>query len=351
MKIRTPRQFSFFASSVTALFSILILILTRSFEGYPIEPLWYVMAFLIGWAVEFAVVYILLEQLISHRIRLLFRTIHQFKINKGNYPIHMNEDVLEQSEKEVMSWAKDKRDEIQRLKDQEEFRREFIGNLAHELKTPIFTIQGYILTLLEGGLDDPKISRTFLKRAAKGVDRMTSIINDLDSITKMESEALKLNIEKINIAALAREMMDSFEISAKEKNVKLAFDSHNPFTDELYVLCDQDKISQVFTNLINNSIKYGRQDGTGEILIRFFDIDENILIEVADNGPGIDKEHLPRLFERFYRVDKSRSRDAGGTGLGLAIVKHIVEAHGQTINVRSTKGTGSTFSFTLKKAK
>jgi len=180
---------------------------------------------------------------------------------------------------------------------------------------------------------------------------MTSIINDLDSITKMESEALKLNIEKINIAALAREMMDSFEISAKEKNVKLAFDSHNPFTDELYVLCDQDKISQVFTNLINNSIKYGRQDGTGEILIRFFDIDENILIEVADNGPGIDKEHLPRLFERFYRVDKSRSRDAGGTGLGLAIVKHIVEAHGQTINVRSTKGTGSTFSFTLKKAK
>lgn len=351
MKIHTPKQFSILVSAIMALFSIIVLVITRAFAGYPFELVWYILAFLVGWGVEYAVVYIFLEQLISHRIRILFRTIHQFKINKGNYPINMNQDVLEQSEKEVMSWANDKRQEIQRLKDQEEFRREFIGNLAHELKTPIFTIQGYILTLLEGGIDNPKINRTFLERAAKGVERMTNIINDLDSITKMESEAIKLNIEKVNIANLAKEMMESFEITAKEQNVKISFDSKNPFTDELFVRCDKDKISQVFTNLINNSIKYGRHDGTGEILIRFFDMDDNILVEVADNGPGIAKEHLPRLFERFYRVDKSRSRDAGGTGLGLAIVKHIIEAHGQTINVRSTEGTGSTFSFTLAKVK
>ena len=230
---------------------------------------------------------------------------------------------------------------------QEEFRREFLGNLSHELKTPIFSIQGYILTLLEGGLEDENINRAFLERASKGVDRVTGIIEDLDLITRIESERLKLNLAPVNILSLAREIVESLEIKAQKRNVKLSLDWKRIGSQEINVLCDRDKIGQVLSNIINNSINYGVENGHTEV--RFFDLEDNILIEVSDDGVGIREEHLPRLFERFYRVDKSRARNEGGTGLGLAIVKHLVEAHGQTIDVRSTEGQGSTFSFTLKK--
>ena len=261
----------------------------------------------------------------------------------------MNEDVLEKSEQEVMSWVDKNREEIEKLKLQEEFRREFLGNLSHELKTPIFSIQGYILTLLEGGLEDENINRTFLERASKGVDRMTGIVEDLDMITKIESERLKLNLDKVDVVDLAKEIIESLEIKAEKRKVKLMLDLKRIGSHEVNVLCDRDKIGQVLTNLINNSINYSVENGRTEV--RFFDLEDNVLIEVSDDGVGIKEEHLPRLFERFYRVDKSRSRNEGGTGLGLAIVKHIVEAHGQTINVRSTEGKGSTFSFTLRKLK
>lgn len=344
--VNTPRQFAIFLSFVLALITTCLISIGTwlAFDGISIVLI--LISFIVSGTVSYFIVFYLLEKLITNKIRILYRTIHSFKISKGDFPVNMDEDVLEKTEKEVISWVKTKREEIDRLKEQEAFRREFIGNLAHELRTPIFSIQGYILTLLEGGLEDENINIKFLERASKGVDRMTNILEDLDTITKLESERIKINKKNIDVKDLAEEILESFEIKAKEKNIKLILDSKD--LDSIMVYCDRDKIGQVLTNLINNALNYGKEKGY--VKVRFFDFEDNYLVEVADNGVGIEEKHLPRLFERFYRVDKSRSRHDGGTGLGLAIVKHIVEAHGQMINVRSTPGEGSTFSFTLQKA-
>ena len=347
MLIKTPRQFSILAAFMLSLLSVVIVELTLYLSGVIINQRYILIMFFILLILSYLVIYYLLEKLITQKIRLLYRTIHNFKINRGDFPLNMNEDVLGETEKEVLGWVEKSREEIEKLRLQEEFRREFLGNLSHELKTPIFSIQGYILTLLEGGLEDENINRAFLERASKGVDRVTGIIEDLDVITKIESEELKLNATTVNIVDLAKEIVESLEIKAQKRNVRLSLDWKRAGSPEINVLCDKDKIGQVLGNLINNSINYGVENGHTEV--RFFDLEDNILIEVSDDGIGIEEEHLPRLFERFYRVDKSRARNEGGTGLGLAIVKHLVEAHGQTIDVRSTVGQGSTFSFTLKK--
>ena len=347
MLIKTPRQFSVLAAFMLSLLSVVAVELTLYLSGVTINQRYILMMFFVLLILCYLIIYYLLEKLITQKIRLLYRTIHNFKINRGDFPLNMNEDVLGETEKEVLGWVEKSREEIEKLRLQEEFRREFLGNLSHELKTPIFSIQGYILTLLEGGLEDENINRAFLERASKGVDRVTGIIEDLDVITKIESEELKLNTTTVNIVDLAKEIVESLEIKAQKRNVKLSLDWKRSGSQEINVLCDKDKIGQVLGNLINNSINYGVENGLTEV--RFFDLEDNILIEVSDDGIGIEEEHLPRLFERFYRVDKSRARNEGGTGLGLAIVKHLVEAHGQTIDVRSTVGQGSTFSFTLKK--
>jgi len=347
MLIKTPRQFSILAAFMLSLLSVVIVEITLFASAVDINQRYIVIVFLVMLVLVYLVIYYLLEKLITQKIRLLYRTIHNYKINRGDFPVKMNDDVLGKTEKEVLAWADNSREEIEKLRLQEEFRREFLGNLSHELKTPIFSIQGYILTLLEGGLEDENINRAFLERASKGVDRVTGIIEDLDLITRIESERLKLNIVPVNIVSLAREIVESLEIKAQKRNVKLSLDWRRIGSQEINVLCDRDKIGQVLSNIINNSINYGVENGHTEV--RFFDLEDNILIEVSDDGVGIKEEHLPRLFERFYRVDKSRARNEGGSGLGLAIVKHLVEAHGQTIDVRSTEGQGSTFSFTLKK--
>jgi len=347
MLVKTPRQFSILAAFVIALISVITIELTLFISEVEINQRYIMIMFIIMLVLVYLVIYYLLEKLITQKIRLLYRTIHNYKINRGDFPVKMNDDVLGKTEKEVLAWADNSREEIEKLRLQEEFRREFLGNLSHELKTPIFSIQGYILTLLEGGLEDESINRAFLERASKGVDRVTGIIEDLDLITRIESERLKLNLAPVNILSLAREIVESLEIKAQKRNVKLSLDWKRIGSQEINVLCDRDKIGQVLSNIINNSINYGVENGHTEV--RFFDLEDNILIEVSDDGVGIREEHLPRLFERFYRVDKSRARNEGGTGLGLAIVKHLVEAHGQTIDVRSTEGQGSTFSFTLKK--
>ena len=233
------------------------------------------------------------------------------------------------------------------LKEQDKFRREFLGNLAHELKTPVFSIQGYVLTLLEGGLEDDKVNRIFLERAAKAIDRMTHILEDLDELTKLEVNELKLEIRPFDIRDLAREVIESFEMKAQEKGISVRFSKE--YSTALMVKADRGKIAQVFTNLIGNSITYGN-DG-GETLVRFYEVDDIVTVEISDNGPGIDLKHIPRLFERFYRVEKSRNRNEGGSGLGLAIVKHILDSHHQTISVRSTVGIGSTFTFSLDRYK
>ena len=240
----------------------------------------------------------------------------------------------------------EKKNEILQMKASETYRREFIGNVSHELKTPIFNIQGYILTLLDGGLYDKEVNMKYLKRTSKSVDRMINIVDDLEVITRLETEETQLEIGEFNIVELAKDVLDQLELKASESKIELSIQKEI-LTE--FVVGDIDKIQQVFANLMSNSIKYGKEGGRTEV--RFFDMNENILIEIADDGIGISEMDLPRLFERFYRVDKNRSRKIGGTGLGLAIVKHIIEAHNQTINVRSTVDVGSTFSFILEKAK
>jgi two-component system, OmpR family, phosphate regulon sensor histidine kinase PhoR len=280
---------------------------------------------------------------VNNRIRALYKTIYNIKTDdQTTYHIDTSDDGILQMEAEVAVWMKTRSTEIDDLKKLEHYRREFLGNVSHELRTPIFNIQGYISTLLDGGLEDPEINRNYLQRAERSVERMINIVGDLESISRIESGEMELDKDDFDIVNLAREVFEAQEIKAEARRIKLKFREEYK---SIRIHADKDRIRQVFTNLVVNSIKYGKENGETEI--RFHEMEDEVLIEMADNGIGIAREHLPRLFERFYRVDKGRSRDQGGTGLGLAIVKHILEAHGQTVNVRSTEGVGSTFSFTM----
>lgn len=288
----------------------------------------------------------LIKHFIQERLKSIYKTIRKGKSSSFETQEMAINDLIDHVEKEAQQWSEERNKEISRLKEQEAFRREFLGNLAHEIKTPIFSVQGYILTLLEGGLEDETVNRTFLERASKATDRIVNIIDDLDQITKLEVDAVKLEMRSFDIVELVHEIYGSLEIMAQEKtiNLKLGRDYNSK-----YVVGDRGKIGQVLTNLLVNSIFYGNDNGT--TTVRLIDMDEIITIEVADNGPGIEDQHLTRLFERFYRVEKSRNRNEGGSGLGLAIAKHIIESHGHTISVRSTYGEGSTFSFSLDKSR
>ena len=280
----------------------------------------------------------------SVRVRTLSK-----KINFQRHPQKSNSsktNAMGELENEVELWILERKEEIEQLQKLETYRKEFLGNVSHELKTPIFNIQGYILTLLEGGLDDPKINKDYLQRAEKSVDRMIAIVEDLQAITQLEKGELELEEERFDIVALAKDVLDAQELKAKASNV--SFELKNDVDENIFVLADRFRIRQVIVNLIVNSVKYGKENGISSIKIS--DAGEKVIVEVSDNGIGIPKESLPRIFERFYRVDKSRSREQGGTGLGLAIVKHIIEAHGQSIDVMSSEGAGSVFSFTLKKS-
>ncbi|MEZ4874316.1 MAG: ATP-binding protein [Flavobacteriaceae bacterium] len=250
--------------------------------------------------------------------------------------------------KEVERFAEDKKMEIETLKDRENYRKEFMGNVAHELKTPLFTVQGYILTLLDGAMKDKTVRKKYLQRANKGVERLIYIVKDLDMITKLEIGDLVLYKEDFNIIELVQNVFDLLEMKAAKKNISLTFDID--YTDSIMVHADRERIQQILTNLIENSIKYGKEDGTTEVSVEDL-IKNKVIVRVTDNGEGIEKEHIPRLFERFYRVDKSGSRKVGGSGLGLSIVKHLVEAHNEKIYVESQFGIGSEFSFTLEKSK
>ena len=243
----------------------------------------------------------------------------------------------------------ERRSEINILKDQENYRREFLGNISHELKTPLFTIQGYILTLVDGGaLKDKKVREKYLRRAAKGVDRIISIVKDLDLITQFESGIKTVDRSEFNIFDLVDNVFDLLEFESEKNNISLKLENkNNPL---IYVNADQERILQVLTNLIVNSIKYGSDNGYTKVIVEDFN-KEKVIVRIIDNGEGIEEEHIPRLFERFYRIDKNRSRKKGGSGLGLSIVKHIIEAHNEQIFVKSEIGAGTEFSFTLSKPK
>jgi len=294
------------------------------------------------------VIQFILDRYIYRRIKLIYKIIRQSKISVPEKRVlrKNNDPILDGVEQEVQQWAETQQHEIETLKTLEAYRKRFIGNVSHELKTPIFSIQGYIYTLIDGGLYDENVNLKYLERAASNVDRLLTIVQDLEEISKLESEDLVLDIQKFDIKLLVKEIFNDLEVNARPRNVSLTFKEG---ADKSYmVMADREGIRQVLTNLILNSIKYGIENGVTKV--SFYVMDRQILVEISDNGLGIEEKHLKHLFDRFYRVDKSRSRESGGSGLGLSIVKHILEAHNQSVNVRSTPGKGSTFGFTLDKA-
>jgi len=334
MRFNTPIKISLFLSAV-------LFVLAGSLFYVASGTEYFLLSLVLFFWFSVVLIYQVVKLYIHSKISVIYKNIYTHKgVTRF---VDVDIDLVE---KEVEDWAIQKENEILQMKASETYRREFIGNVSHELKTPIFNIQGYILTLLDGGLYDEEVNMKYLKRTSKSVDRMINIVDDLEVITRLETEETQLEIGEFNIVELAKDVLDQLELKANESKIVLSIQKEI-LTE--FVVGDIDKIQQVFANLMSNSIKYGKEGGRTEV--RFFDMNENILIEIADDGIGISEMDLPRLFERFYRVDKNRSRKIGGTGLGLAIVKHIIEAHNQTINVRSTIDVGSTFSFILKKAK
>ena len=347
MNVHTPRGLAVLASIVVTLLGMGLSFGVLRMYGVATPLQAYALGALGLFALSLLVIYSVIERFIYQKVRIIYKNIHRFKSTKGRaQDVRMDEDVMQKVQNDVMDWATEQIEEISLLKEQDSFRKDFIGNLAHELKTPIFNIQGYILTLLEGALEDPDHNRKSLMKAAKNVDRMATLVEDLDIVTKIEGGSLEVDLVEFNLSDLIQDILEELEPRAKRHDISMAFLDEN--LNEVMVMGDAPKIGQVLTNLMSNSLRYGKTEGSTQV--RLYDMEEQFLVEVADDGIGMSEEHLPRIFERFYRVDKSRSRNAGGTGLGLSIVKHIIEAHGQSISVRSTPGKGSTFSFTLAKA-
>jgi two-component system phosphate regulon sensor histidine kinase PhoR len=346
--IRNPKPISvaFFISLILAIF---VGITTYIIDNYDILPA--ITAAIATFVFSFVLFFYSLEYFIYKKIKLIYKTIHSLKTQKYDAKLSnfdWQSDPITNMNKEVINWARDQKEQMEELKKLADFRKEFLGNVSHELKTPIFNIQGYIHTLIDGAIDDPEVNVRFLQKAAKSADRLSDLVADLLAISQLESGELHVELERFDIHLLVKDVYEQLEVRAKDRGITLLVKEgcNKPF----HVMADRYRIRQVLVNLVLNSIKYGRELGT--TTAAFYDMDENILIEIGDNGEGIPQEHLSRIFERFYRVDKSRARESGpgGTGLGLAIVKHMIEAHDQTINVRSTVGQGTTFGFTLKKA-
>lgn len=349
MKNASPGRIVFASSCIILLFILVLELLSYLFPQLNFPLYEYVIFPLLIFLSVFLVFYYTVEKFIYQKIKLVYKNIHGLKSTKGkaDEKMTMSSDVISEVNNEVLEWAKARSSEIDLLIKQADYRKEFLGNVSHELKTPIMSIQGYLETLVDGGINDESINIMYVEKALKNVERMIMIIDDLVDISMLESGDLKLDLKKFDVCELTKEVYESLEMQAKQSDIKLAIKDG---CDHVFnVNADEKLIREVLVNLISNAIKYGKTGGY--IHAGFYNMGENILIEIADNGNGISKEHLNRVFERFFRIEKSRSRDMGGTGLGLAIVKHIVEAHGQTVNVRSTVGEGSTFGFTLKRWK
>ena len=292
---------------------------------------------------SFLIIYIYLEFYVFKKIKNLYRDLIPENNEEENSLVSTSMDQLID---DLKKFSKESQTEIKSMQEKENFRRDFIGNLAHELKTPLFTSQSYILTLVDGALKDEKVNLKYLKIAEKAIERLIFIVKDLDLITKLESEGLKLEKSKFNIISLINNVFEMLDLQASKKKITLALGSKNI---KVNVNGDQEKIHQVLTNLIENSVKYGRESGTTEVSVENI-VENKVIVRITDNGNGIQKVHLKRLFERFFRVENSGSRSTGGSGLGLAIVKHIIDAHKEKIYVESDYGVGSEFSFTLEKS-
>ncbi|CAL2080985.1 Two-component system, OmpR family, phosphate regulon sensor histidine kinase PhoR [Tenacibaculum sp. 190524A02b] len=346
MKIKKTYKYALWSALYLTVLSITFVVLSYLFL-FKFFGLGTIIIFgVILFVLSFFVIQYRAEHFIYQRIKKLYEDISILDINDLKRK-KVTTDV-ESLTKTVQEYVEGKSEEIADLTQRDSFRRDFLGNVSHELKTPLFTVQGYILTLMEGAAEDKVIRTKYLERANKGVERLTSIVKDLDMIAKLETEGMKMNIETFNILELIQNVFDLFEMKAKKRNITLKFDKAYEFP--FFVKGDVERIEQVLINLVVNSIKYGKVDGVTTVSIESYNPNK-FIIKVIDNGEGIKQEHLSRLFERFYRVDQSRSREQGGSGLGLSIVKHIIEAHGETILLKSKYGEGSEFSFTLEKAK
>ena len=347
MQLKFKKSYKFALKS--SVYVTLFFLATIFLYHYFVQPLnlLVVLAFsLIFYAATFFLIQFRVEHFIYKRVKKIYDDVSLLETTSYvNQPVTTDMATLT---KEVKKFARDKKLEIETLKIREEYRKEFLGNVSHELKTPLFTIQGYLLTLLDGAMEDKNIRTKYLERAEKGVERLIYIVKDLDMITKLEVGEINLDVTRFNIVEVIQNVFDLFEMKAANKNITLTFDMK--YAKPIWVMADQEKIQQVVTNLVVNSIKYGKKGGTTEVGIE--DLTKNkVIVRITDNGEGIEKQNISRLFERFYRVDKSGARSEGGSGLGLAIVKHIIEGHDEKIYVESQIGVGSEFSFTLEKAK
>jgi len=344
VKFKKTYKFAFKLSLYISLFALIIIILLLYLFYNEINIFFVILATFSSFIFSFLIIQFRVERFIYRRVKKIYDEVSLLNIDELN-KTNITSD-METLSKEVKKFAENKRLEIELLQIREEYRREFMGNVSHELKTPLFTVQGYLLTLVDGAINDKTIRDKYLNRANKGVERLISIVKDLDMISKLESGNLNPKFETFNIIGLIQNVFDLLEMKAKKRNITVTFDKN--YETPILANGDVERIEQILINLIENSIKYGKQNGNTIVSVKNHS-PEQFIINIIDDGEGIEEHHLSRLFERFYRVDQSRSREQGGSGLGLSIVKHILEAHQQQAFVKSKKGKGSTFSFTLEK--
>jgi two-component system phosphate regulon sensor histidine kinase PhoR len=341
----SPQQLS----ALTAL----VLAVLMSICIYCFEPVWWIalLSFFVIFVGSYGLILFMVQRFIYRKIKLIYKLIYQTKASKREEFYYKNilpQKSIDEVREDVEAWAEQRKAEIELLKQNEAYRKEFLQNLSHELKTPIFAIQGYVDTLLNGALENPDVNKKFLSSTSRNIDRLVNLVDDLDEISKLERGEQLLYKENFVIQELVKEVYETLSIKAEEHNIRLVIKKGCELP--LTVFADKEKIRQAFINLVDNAIKYGKKNG--EIEASAYKIDgKRILIEITDDGAGISEEHIGRIFERFYRTDMARSRKVGGSGLGLAICKHIIEAHGHAIHVRSTPEVGSTFGFTLESRK
>jgi len=346
MRKISPRQFALLLALIIAVISAILVTLALSLSIIG-SVLIVTGTLVISFVMSFFMIFSGISHFILEKITPLYNSIDNIPLSTENLQKKFEgKDVIQEVNSLVVNYSQNRSKEIKKLRKMESYRKEFLGNVSHELKTPIFNIQGYILTLLDGGLEDPEINREYLVRTEKSIARMINIIEDLESISKLESGELQLDMDAFDIVLLVKEIFELQDTNKKKYDIRLILEKN--YEKPILVYADRKRITEVINNLILNSIVYGNKGGSTRVGIDTFG--DNILISISDDGIGISEKEIPRIFERFYRTDRSRSRDRGGTGLGLAIVKHIIEAHNQTIRVRSDPDNGSVFSFTLNKA-
>lgn len=341
----SPRQLSFFTALILSMpIALLILLVEQDWR-------WGLGSFVIILIGSYLLISFVLERFIYRKIKLIYKFIYQTKATKKEetyYKYILPQKSIDEVREDVEQWAEENKQEMELLKQNEQFRREFLQNLSHEFKTPVFAIQGYVESLLSGAMHNPDINKRFLEKTEKNVERLTNLIQDLDEISKLERGELVLTKTNFVIQDFIKEVFESLSIKAESQDIE--FSIKKGCESPLMVFADKEKIRQVLINLLDNSIKYGRPGG--HIVASMYKVDEKyILIEISDDGLGIPEKNISRIFERFYRTETGRSRDITGSGLGLAICKHIIEAHGQTIHVRSKEGVGTTIGFTLESRK